>query len=721
MALGYFPAAFVLLLLETAKITGEATTKPPTSPPTKPRPFSSVADTTSGMKTTTPAEETTESLPSSVAVLSDMTHPWSTNGETTLPGGDTAPPSSSSPEGSTMVGTHGVSPPSSSLAGTSITSIGFGSPSEVGTTHAAESTLLVLSSTTKEVNSSPPSPTLQNKRTSEGLLTSTTEEVNSSPPSPTPLDKRTSEGPLTTISTTPPAETTSEKHPSSPPLTTETIRTSPWFPFLTSTLVTSMPTSVLSGDTTGSSEVTTGSKAEITSGRQGTSSSSTSSSVTQDRHTSKATSTGPLSSNSERTSLGPSAPSSTNRTSGSPATTLKVLSSTPTSPSASTSVPHTPGRTSLGPSAPPSTNRTSGSPATTLKVLSSTPTSPSASTSLPHTPACRIIPKNYQQFMALVFAVREVNKDPILLPNITLGFHIYDNHQFERRIFLFSLFLLSTRGRMVPGYKCDRQDLLLSVIGGDNHKSSRQMASIFSLFKVPQSQGSALVKRMDDAARCDPCPEDQYPNKDKDHCIVKKIHFLSYQETLGYTLASLVLSLCMMTLAILVIFHTHHDTPIVKANNRDLTYILLVSLLLCFLCSFLFIGRPGKLTCLFRQSAFAILFSLAVSSVLAKTVMVVLAFMATKPGNRARKFLGKPLTNSIVIACPLIQAVLCATWLVISPPFPNMDFHSLVGEAILECNEGSAFMFYAALAYLGILAFYELNLEANCQWIEITE
>uniref|UniRef100_A0A8C5WNY3 G-protein coupled receptors family 3 profile domain-containing protein n=1 Tax=Laticauda laticaudata TaxID=8630 RepID=A0A8C5WNY3_LATLA len=207
-----------------------------------------------------------------------------------------------------------------------------------------------------------------------------------------------------------------------------------------------------------------------------------------------------------------------------------------------------------------------------------------------------------------------------------------------------------------------------------------------------------------DAAHCESCPEDQYPNNDKDQCIAKKIHFLAYKETLGYILVFLVLFLSVITSAVLVIFCKHHDTPIIKANNRDLTYILLASLLFCFLCSFLFIGQPGKLTCLFQQSAFAILFALAVSSVLAKTIMVVLAFMAIKPGNKKRRLFGKPLMYSIVIACPLIQAVLCANWLGTSPPFLNLDFHSLFGETILECHQGSAVMFYSVLSYLGLLA-----------------
>ncbi|KAM5237903.1 vomeronasal type-2 receptor 116-like [Ctenodactylus gundi] len=207
-----------------------------------------------------------------------------------------------------------------------------------------------------------------------------------------------------------------------------------------------------------------------------------------------------------------------------------------------------------------------------------------------------------------------------------------------------------------------------------------------------------------DTEQCVKCPAHQYANNQRNLCLQKSVTFLAYEDPLGKALAGTALSLTLLTVLILGLFVKHRDTPIVKANNRGLSYTLLVSLTFCFLCSLLFIGRPNTATCVLQWTTFGAVFTVAVSTILAKTITVVLAFKVTAPGRRMRQLLMSGAPNSIIPICSLIQLTLCGIWMGTSPPFIDTDAHSEHGHVIIVCNKGSLTAFYCVLGYLGSLA-----------------
>uniref|UniRef100_A0A8C8W5N4 G-protein coupled receptors family 3 profile domain-containing protein n=1 Tax=Peromyscus maniculatus bairdii TaxID=230844 RepID=A0A8C8W5N4_PERMB len=204
--------------------------------------------------------------------------------------------------------------------------------------------------------------------------------------------------------------------------------------------------------------------------------------------------------------------------------------------------------------------------------------------------------------------------------------------------------------------------------------------------------------------QCMKCPEDQYANAEQKHCLYKDVTFLAFDDPLGMTLSCMALCLFAFTILVLGIYVKHQDTPIVRANNLTLSYILLISLIFCFLCSLLFIGHPNSVTCILQQITYGVSFTVAVSTVLAKTITVVLAFKVTTPGRRMKWLLVSGASTYIIPICIIIQIILCAIWLGVSPPSVDIDAHSEHGHIIIVCNKGSVTAFYSVLGYLGSLA-----------------
>ncbi|XP_048027277.1 extracellular calcium-sensing receptor-like isoform X1 [Megalobrama amblycephala] len=220
---------------------------------------------------------------------------------------------------------------------------------------------------------------------------------------------------------------------------------------------------------------------------------------------------------------------------------------------------------------------------------------------------------------------------------------------------------------------------------------------------IPCAEGE--ISNETDSVNCKQCPVEYWSNVEKNKCVLKAVEFLSFADVMGIVLVFFSLFGVGLTVMVAILFYSKKDTPIVKANNSELSFLLLFSLTLCFLCSLTFIGRPTEWSCMLRHTAFGITFVLCISCVLGKTIVVLMAFKATLPGSNVMKWFGPSQQRLSVLAFTLIQVLICVIWLTMFPPFPYKNMTYYKEKIILECSLGSTISFWAVLGYISLLAF----------------
>ncbi|KAJ3591265.1 hypothetical protein NHX12_009211 [Muraenolepis orangiensis] len=222
----------------------------------------------------------------------------------------------------------------------------------------------------------------------------------------------------------------------------------------------------------------------------------------------------------------------------------------------------------------------------------------------------------------------------------------------------------------------------------------------FDCLRCPRGEISNATGSVD----CIRCPERFWSNSDHTVCLPQQVDFLSHNDIMGIILSVVSVTGATLTAATFTTFFYYRNTPLVRANNSEVSFMLLLSLKLCFLCALVFIGRPVAWTCTLRHTLFGISFVLCISCLLSRTVVVLVAFRSTLPGDSLMRYFGPVQQRLGISFCTLVQVLICVLWLILAPPQPAERGGNRGPKIVLECDVGSVVGFALVLGYIGLLA-----------------
>ncbi|XP_075463634.1 vomeronasal type-2 receptor 26-like [Ascaphus truei] len=78
---------------------------------------------------------------------------------------------------------------------------------------------------------------------------------------------------------------------------------------------------------------------------------------------------------------------------------------------------------------------------------------------------CRVLKlKNYQNLLAFVFAINEINRDPELLANTSIGFYISDTCLNEEKSTLGAINMLFGKSSSIPNFRCEHSRNIVAFV-----------------------------------------------------------------------------------------------------------------------------------------------------------------------------------------------------------------------------------------------------------------
>ncbi|XP_014677135.1 PREDICTED: metabotropic glutamate receptor-like, partial [Priapulus caudatus] len=185
---------------------------------------------------------------------------------------------------------------------------------------------------------------------------------------------------------------------------------------------------------------------------------------------------------------------------------------------------------------------------------------------------------------------------------------------------------------------------------------------------------------------CFQCPNGFLPSEDRNACIAIPENYLHYDSVWAISV------MCFSTIGIGVtgfvfaVFVKYSNTPVVKASGRELSFVLLAGILLCYAQTFLLVFKPTDVFCTASMFGVGFSFSVCYAALLTKTNRIARIFNSGKRSAKRPSFISPKSQILICFGLVSVQVLVSGIWMFVSPPsaehlYPTEESNELICSA----------------------------------------
>ncbi|XP_045498186.1 metabotropic glutamate receptor 2-like [Colias croceus] len=157
-----------------------------------------------------------------------------------------------------------------------------------------------------------------------------------------------------------------------------------------------------------------------------------------------------------------------------------------------------------------------------------------------------------------------------------------------------------------------------------------------------------------------------------------------------------------LTILIVTLWILRSSTPVVRASGRELSFVLLTGILMCYLVTFALVLRPTDLLCSIQRFGTGFCFTVVYAALLTKTNRIARIFDASKHSARRPSLISPKSQLLICSVLVSIQVVIVVVWQLVSPAraihhYPTREDNMLVCDSYVDASYTIAFFYPVVL------------------------